>query len=96
LKLSKEEVKHISQLARLGLDDDDIEKFQSQLSNILDNFEILEQVDTSDLPPTTQSIALQNVYRPDKARDSYTPEDILANAPQCENDFFKIKAVLED
>ena len=96
MKLSKEEVKHISQLARLGLDDDDIEKFQSQLSNILDNFEILEQVDTSNLPPTTQSIALQNVYRPDKAQDSYTQKDILANAPQCENNFFKIKAVLED
>ena len=96
MKLSQEEVKHISQLARLGLDDSDIEKFRSQLSNILDNFEILKQIDTSNLPPTTQSITLQNVYRPDKATRSYPLEEILANAPQCENDFFKIKAVLED
>lgn len=96
MRLSREEVKHIAQLARLGLDDDDIEKFQSQLSNILENFEILKQVDTGNLPPTTQSITLQNVYRPDKTRNSYPPEEILANAPQRENNFFKIKAVLED
>ena len=96
MRLSKEEVKHISQLARLGLAENDIEKFQSQLSDILENFEILKQVDTNDLPPTTQSITLRNIYRPDKARNSYPAEEILANAPQCENGFFKIKAVLED
>ncbi len=96
MKLSKEEVKHIAILVRLGLSNAEIESFQTQLSNILDNFEILKEVDTSNLPPTTQSVTLQNIYRPDKAKDSFPAEDILANAPRREKDLFKIQAVLED
>jgi aspartyl-tRNA(Asn)/glutamyl-tRNA(Gln) amidotransferase subunit C len=95
MKLSHEEVKHIALLARLGLSEDEIEKFRLQLSNILENFEILKQVDTTDLPPTAQSIALQNVFRPDEAKPSYPVEDILKNAPQREGDCFKTRAVLE-
>ncbi len=96
MKLSREEVQHIALLVRMGLNEDEIEKFQLQLSNILENFEILKQVDTSDLPPTTQSIKLQNIFRPDEAKASYPPGEILANAPQQDNSFFKVKAVLEE
>jgi aspartyl-tRNA(Asn)/glutamyl-tRNA(Gln) amidotransferase subunit C len=95
MKLSREEVQHIALLARLGLSEDEIEKFKIQLSDILENFEILKQVDTADLPPTAQSIALQNVLRPDEAKASYPVEDILANAPQREGNCFKVRAVLE-
>ncbi len=96
MKLSREEVKHIALLARLGLNEDEIEKFRLQLSNILDNFEVLKQVDTSDLPPTAQSVNLQNIFRVDEARTSYPAEEILANAPQQDNNYFKVKAVLEE
>jgi len=95
MKLSREEVQHIALLARLGLSEAEIEKFRVQLSNILENFEILKQVDTTDLPPTAQSIALQNVLRPDEAKPSYPVEDILANAPQIDSNCFKTRAVLE-
>lgn len=95
MELSPEEVKHISLLARLGLSEDDVEKFRHQLSDILENFEILNQVDTSDLPPTAQTIALQNVLRADKAEASYSQEDVLANAPQQDSNSFKTRAVLE-
>jgi aspartyl-tRNA(Asn)/glutamyl-tRNA(Gln) amidotransferase subunit C len=95
MQLSSEEVKHIALLARLGISEDEIEKFRLQLSNILENFEILKQVDTSDLPPTAQSVKLQNVFRDDEARASYPVEEVLANAPQRENNYFKVKAVLE-
>jgi aspartyl-tRNA(Asn)/glutamyl-tRNA(Gln) amidotransferase subunit C len=95
MKLSREEVQHIALLARLGLSEAEIEKFRVQLSNILENFEILKQVDTTDLPPTAQSIALQNVLRPDEAKPSYPVEDILANAPQRDGNCFKTRAVLE-
>ncbi len=95
MQLSREEVEHIARLARLGLSEAEIEKFRLQLSNILENFEILKQVDTADLPPTAQSIALQNVFRPDEAKPSFLAEDILANAPQRDSDCFKIRAVLE-
>ena len=95
MKLSREEVKHIALLARLGLSEDEVEKFRIQLSNILENFDILKQVDTTDLPPTAQSITLQNVLRPDKAKPSYPVEDILANAPRQDSNCFKTRAVLE-
>jgi aspartyl-tRNA(Asn)/glutamyl-tRNA(Gln) amidotransferase subunit C len=65
MKLTHEDVKHIALLARLGLTEEDIDRFQQQLSVILDNFEILNQVDTTDIEPTAQSIALQNVFRED-------------------------------
>ncbi len=95
MKLSREEVEHIARLARLGLSESEIEKFQIQLSDILENFEILKQLDTADLPPTAQSIALQNIFRPDEAKPSLPLEDVLANAPRREANYFKIRAVLE-
>ena len=95
MKLSHEEIQYVALLARLGLSEIEIEKLQSQLSAILENFETLKQVDTSNLPPTAQSIALQNILRPDEPRPSYPVEDIMTNAPQKDNDYFKIHVVLE-
>jgi len=95
MKLSREEVLHIARLARLGLTEEDVDKFREQLSNILENFEILRQVDTTDVPPTAQSLALQNVMRDDGVTPSLSPEDILANAPRREGDCFRVRAVLE-
>jgi aspartyl-tRNA(Asn)/glutamyl-tRNA(Gln) amidotransferase subunit C len=96
MKLSKEEVQHIALLARVGLTKADTERFQDQLSNILENFRILEQVDTTDVPPTAQSIPLHNVTRPDEVTPSLPQEDVLANAPRQEENFFRVKAVLEE
>jgi aspartyl-tRNA(Asn)/glutamyl-tRNA(Gln) amidotransferase subunit C len=95
MKLSREEVQHIARLARLGMTDAELERFREQLSNILENFEILQQVDTSDVPPTAQAIPLQNVVRDDKVAPSLPPDDVLANAPQKEGELFRVKAVLE-
>ena len=95
MKISREEVLHIALLARLGLNDDEVNRLSDQLSNILENFEVLQQVDTSDVPPTAQSINLQNVTKDDKAISSLPPDQILANAPRREGDFFRVRAVLE-
>lgn len=95
MKLTREEVLHIALLARLGLSKDEVEKFREQLSNILENFEVLQQVDTGGVPPTAQSIDLQNVLKDDKPDASLPPAEILANAPQKEEGFFRIRAVLE-
>jgi len=95
MKLSREEVLHIARLARLGLTEDDIDRFREQLSNILENFEVLQQVDTSNVPPTAQAIPLQNVMRPDEVAPSLPPNEVLANAPRREGDFFRVRAVLE-
>ena len=95
MKLSHEEVKHIALLVKLGLSETETEKFRHQLSDILENIEILNQIDISNLSPTAQSISLQNVLRADEVKDSYPVEDILANAPQQDSSCFKVKAVLE-
>jgi aspartyl-tRNA(Asn)/glutamyl-tRNA(Gln) amidotransferase subunit C len=95
MKLSREEVLHIALLARVGLTDTEVDKLSEQLSNILENFEILQQVDTTDVPPTAQSITLQNVTKDDQARDSLPPDEILANAPRKDGEFFRVRAVLE-
>ena len=94
MKLNREEVLHIARLARLGLTGAEADKFGEQLSDILENFETLQQVDTSDTPPTSQSITLQNVMRDDETAPSLPPDDILANAPRREGDCFKVRAVL--
>jgi len=95
MRLSREEVVHIAKLARLGMSEADIEKAREQLSNILENFEVLKEVDTTDVTPTAQSINLQNVMRDDISSPSLPVEDIMANAPDREEDLFKLRAVLD-
>jgi aspartyl-tRNA(Asn)/glutamyl-tRNA(Gln) amidotransferase subunit C len=95
MKLSREEVIHIAALARMGMSEAEIEKAREQLSNILENFEVLKEIDTTDVPPTAQSINLQNVLREDNPRASLSTEDVLANAPDREGDLFKLRPVLE-
>lgn len=95
MRLSAEEVRHIAMLARLGLSEEEVEKFRNQLSNILENMEILAELDTAGLPPTAQSITLENVYRQDEPQPSLPVEDILANAPDREENYLKVNAVLE-
>jgi aspartyl-tRNA(Asn)/glutamyl-tRNA(Gln) amidotransferase subunit C len=95
LRLSREEVQHIALLARLGVDDADLERFSEQLSNILENFEILQRVDTTGVPPTSHPVPLSNVLRDDEVAPSLPPTEILANAPQEEDNCFRVRAVLE-
>ncbi|OGO23175.1 MAG: asparaginyl/glutamyl-tRNA amidotransferase subunit C [Chloroflexi bacterium RBG_16_51_9] len=96
MKISRDEILHIALLARVGLTEAEVDKLSEQLSNILENFEILKQVDTTNIPPTAQSIALQNVVSDDVIAPSLPLNDVLANAPQQEGDFFKVRAVLEE
>jgi len=96
MKLSREEVLHIALLARLGLTETEVNRLSEQLSNILENFEVLQQVDTTDIPPTAQSIPLQDVMRgDDEVTPSLPQSQILANAPRRQENFFRVKAVLE-
>lgn len=95
MKLSREEVLHIAQLARIALSEDEITRLSEQLSNLLENFEILQRVNTDDVPPTAQSVDLLSVMRGDKVVASYPLEDILANAPRRDEDCFRVKPVLE-
>ena len=95
MKLTRDEVRHIARLARLGLTETEMDKLGEELSDILENFEVLQEVDTSGVLPTAQSIALQNVMGNDEVAASLPPDEVLANAPQREEDFFKVRPVLE-
>ena len=95
MSLTREEVEHVARLAHVGLSDADVERFRIQLSSILDYFEILERVDTANVPPTAHSLPLENVTRPDEAREPLDHSAILANAPQRSNGYFRVRKVLD-
>ena len=70
--------------------------FGEQLSQILEQFEVLKELDTSDVAPTGHAGGLQTVMREDLAEDSLDSEDVLKNAPRREGEFFRVNAVLEE
>jgi len=96
MSLSREQVLHIARLARVGLEDDEVERFAHQLSDILEYFESLSGVDTAGVPPTAHTLPLHNVWREDEPGPCLDPEIVLANAPQREGDLFRVKAILDE
>ena len=95
MAISREQVERVAELARLGLGDDEIDRFQQQLSQILGHMQALDTVDTSAIPPTAQVIPVSSVMRDDVVRPSLPVEDVLRNAPRREGDFIKVPPVLE-
>ena len=96
MKISREHVQHVARLARLGLSEGEVAKFGEQLSSILENIEILNQVDTTGVPPTAQVTGLENVMRPDTTWQGLDLEQVLANAPRREGDYFRVQHVFEE
>ena len=92
--LSRTDVEHVAHLARLGLTDEELTRLEAELNHILDQYAILAELPTDDIPPTAQTIELENILREDVARPSMPPEDVLANAPQRDGDFFVVPAIL--
>ena len=95
MALSADDVRYIAKLARVALTDEEVARLEGQLSNILDNFQMLNEIDTEGVPPTAQSFDLHNVERPDVTRPSYSPDDVLKNAPRREDDYFRVRGVLD-
>jgi aspartyl-tRNA(Asn)/glutamyl-tRNA(Gln) amidotransferase subunit C len=96
MRLSREEVVHIAALCRITMTDEEIARMQDQLSNILQQFEVLKKLDTEQVPPTAQPVEMRNVLRDDAPRASLPREEVLRNAPQQQEDQLRIRAVLED
>ncbi len=93
--IDRETVKNVAKLARLGMSEEDIDIFGSQLSVILQNIAILQEADVSGVSPTAHASRLTNIMRPDTPQPSYPPEVLLANAPDQEENCLKVRAVLE-
>ncbi|PIQ95229.1 MAG: Asp-tRNA(Asn)/Glu-tRNA(Gln) amidotransferase GatCAB subunit C [Nitrospirae bacterium CG11_big_fil_rev_8_21_14_0_20_41_14] len=95
MKISKEEIEHIAVLARLSLPEEEKELFGSQLSSILDYMEKLNELDTKGIEPTSHVLTLSNVMRDDIPRPSIPKEDVLMNAPDHTEKFFRVPKIIE-
>jgi aspartyl-tRNA(Asn)/glutamyl-tRNA(Gln) amidotransferase subunit C len=96
MRLSREEVEHVAELAKLGLSEGEIERFREQLSDILDHVETLNQLDTSAVQAMAHVTGLENVMRDDVVTPCLEREAVLANAPDQEDGYFKVPQVLEE
>ena len=95
MKLSLEEVRHISQLSRLSLSEDEAELYATQLSNIIDYVEQLNNADTSGTEPTSHIIPLNNVMADDRQGISLPREEALKNAPDTTGTFYRVPKIIE-
>lgn len=96
MALTREEIEAVAELAKLQLSADEIEQYGEQLNDILKYVEKLNEVDTSDVPPTASVLPIQNVLRQDEVGDALPSEKVIANAADAEANQFKVSAVLDN
>jgi aspartyl-tRNA(Asn)/glutamyl-tRNA(Gln) amidotransferase subunit C len=91
--ISKAEVRHVANLARLGLTDDEVEKISGQLGAILDSIDQIGELDLEDVPPTANALNLTNVLRPDEPHRELPPDEALSPAPDAVDDLFAVPRI---
>ena len=96
MPLSRDQVRHVAMLARLGLEPGDEDFYAGQLSGILEHIDRLQQVDTDDIPPTAQVVEVLNQLREDEPRPGLTQEEALSNAPAAQDGFFRVPSIQEE
>ncbi len=96
MSLSHEEVLHVAKLARVGLNEEEVARFADQLSEIIGHFDVLNRIDTEEVPPTTHTLPLYSVMAADEPRPSLSQEQVLANAPSAQDGHLRVRAVLEE
>lgn len=95
MALTLQEVEHIAELARLRLTPEEKERYRQQLSAILDYAARLQDLDTSDIPPTASVLPPRSVLRLDLPQPGLTLEELLRNAPDSEANQFRVPPILE-
>lgn len=95
--LSKDEVKHIANLARLGLTETELKKYEKELSSIFDYIGKLEEIDLSDVEPTSHPLKIENVVRKDETsgKEKDKSKELLNLSSEVKDGYFKVKSVLE-
>jgi len=94
-KLTPEEVRHVAKLAKLTLTEQEVKKFQNQLSEVLDYVDVLKKIDTKKVEPTSQVTGLENIFRQDQTNQSLSAKEVLANTKEKKDGLFVIKAILK-
>lgn len=95
MKITKEEILHVAHLARLDIDERNMDEMAGQIGKILEYVDMLNQVDTDDVTPTTHAIFLTNAFREDGETVHMDREKALANAPEKQNGNFVVPRVIE-
>ncbi|HEY9651597.1 MAG TPA: Asp-tRNA(Asn)/Glu-tRNA(Gln) amidotransferase subunit GatC [Coleofasciculaceae cyanobacterium] len=95
MSINREQVRKVANLARLEITADEEEQLTAQLSSILEYFEQLSELDTTDVPPTTRAIDVSNITRPDELKPYPDRDALLREAPEQDGDFFKVPQILQ-
>lgn len=96
MKISKDDVIYVAELARLEFGEEEIQKFTDQLGNILEYIEKLSELDTTGVEPTSHVLDISTPLREDRVEEWITPEEALQNAPEREDDFFTVPKVIDE
>jgi len=94
MSIEKSDVEYVARLARLALTEEEKELYTTELNAVLGFMETLNQLDTTDVPPTTHVLDLQNVFRDDVVGVSMPTEEVVANAPEAEDGQFKVPKIM--
>ena len=95
-RIGEAEVRKVAKLARLELNETEVEEFAGQLSAILEYMEKMNELDTTRVEPLAHCLPITNVFREDSVKESIGVEKALANAPQRDGEFFKVPKILDD
>jgi len=95
MKVTNKEIKHIANLSRLTVPDNEMEKFIEQFNQILNYADILQKIDTKGIEPTPYVLPISNVLREDVVKEGVSHEEALKNAPEVHNGGFKVPRVIE-
>ena len=96
MKITKEQVEYVANLAKLDISEEEKEIFTKQLDNILSYMDKLNQLDTRDIDPTSHVLPIKNIFREDEVKPSLPLEEALANAPDRKDGFFRVPRVIEE
>jgi aspartyl-tRNA(Asn)/glutamyl-tRNA(Gln) amidotransferase subunit C len=96
MPLSRNEVRHVAMLARIGLEPGEEDFYAEQLSGILGHIDRLQELETEDIPPTAQVVEIASRLREDEPRPCLTQEEALANAPAAVDGFFRVPSIQEE
>jgi aspartyl-tRNA(Asn)/glutamyl-tRNA(Gln) amidotransferase subunit C len=94
-EVTKDDIRHVCRLARLDLSEQEIERVGAELNRIMAHFHELQELDTSDVPPTSHAIPMKDVYRDDSTRESLPVEEVVGNAPDAVEGFFRTSLFME-
>lgn len=96
MPLSREEVMHVALLARLELSEEEIERYTWELNRVLEHIEKLEELDIEGVEPTSHAVPLSNVFRPDEPGEPLLRDEVLKNAPDAVDGYFRVPRVVEE